>query len=357
LVLQNDHQPTLFQNFPNLTKRLAFIPLLTGPTPLERLDGVSQEMGREIWVKRDDLTSPVYGGNKPRKLQFLLAQAQKRGRHTVATMGGIGTNHGLATAVFGSQVGLKVRLILFPQPVTESVRRHLRLFHGLGADLALCNDWRRAGARLSMGGQLRLGVYAIPAGGSSPVGAVGYVDAGLELAYQIRHGMMPRPDAVFTATGTGGTAAGLALGLKLAGLDLPVRAVGVVPLEAANTMTTLRLAQKTLNLLRRGDSSIPEVNLTPSDLKVDPSFLGPGYGHPTPESQAALELIAQRESITLDQTYTSKAFAGLLAAAGDKSQGDGPLLFINTYSSADLSSLPITADWHELPAEFHQFFV
>ena len=352
--MDKDSQPLLFRTFPGLAGRVPFVPLLPGPTPVERLEAVSQALGREIWVKRDDLTSPVYGGNKPRKLQFLLAEAAARGARAVATMGGIGTNHGLATAVFGSDQGFPVRLILFPQPVTDSVRDHLKLFKALGARLTLCPDWQEAEQRIAAVERDEPEVYAIPAGGSNPVGALGYVEAGLELADQVKRGLLPRPEAVYLATGTGGTAAGMALGLKLAGLASPVRAVGVVPPEAANTGSVLDLAARTLALLRRRDPSIPDLAITPADLEVDQGFLGEGYGHPTPEGRAAMELMA-REAITLDQTYTGKAFAGLAAAAAGP--GRGPLLFVNSYSSADLGRRARDVDWRNLPPEFHRFFV
>lgn len=354
MAVDNHPQPQLFKTFPGLSGRVPFIPLLPGPTPVQRLDSVSEALGREIWVKRDDLSSPVYGGNKPRKLQFLLAEARGRGVSAVATMGGIGTNHGLATTVFGTKQGFKVRLILFPQPVSDPVREHLKLFLALGADLELCPDWRAAELRWQAIERDQPGIYAIPAGGSNPVGALGYVEAGLELADQVRRGLLPQPEAVYLATGTGGTAAGMALGLKLAGLDTPVRAVGVVPPEAANTGSVLDLARRTLDLLRERDPSIPGLEVTPVDLDVNQGFLGAGYGHPTPEGLAAMELMA-REAIVLDQTYTGKAFAGLAAAAAGP--GDGPLLFVNTYSSADLGHLAPEADWRNLPSAFHRFFV
>ena len=125
----------LFEHYPALEAALPVVPIIDSPTPVQRLANVSQRLGREVWVKRDDLTSKAYGGNKPRKLEFILADALKSGKKKIVTGGGLGTNHGLATLVHSRKLGFSVRLILFSQPATPHVRQTLKLFHALGAGI------------------------------------------------------------------------------------------------------------------------------------------------------------------------------------------------------------------------------
>ena len=125
----------LFEHYPALEAALPVVPIIDSPTPVQRLANVSQRLGREVWVKRDDLTSKAYGGNKPRKLEFILADALKSEKKQIVTGGGLGTNHGLATLVHSRKLGFSVRLILFSQPATPHVRQTLKLFHALGAGI------------------------------------------------------------------------------------------------------------------------------------------------------------------------------------------------------------------------------
>ncbi|MEW6261852.1 MAG: pyridoxal-phosphate dependent enzyme [Thermodesulfobacteriota bacterium] len=349
-------EPLLFSRFPKLKPRLPWTPLLAGPTPAAPLLNVSRRLGREVWIKRDDLTSPLYGGNKPRKLEFILAEAQAGGRTTLVTGGGIGTNHGLATAIFGRRLGLEVILLLFDQPLTAHVRRQLRLFHFHQARMVYCGLLPGFVARYYISERLkRPGAYFIEPGGSNVAGVLGYVEAALEMAGQIERGEMPEPADCYVAAGTCGTLAGLALGLKLAGLKTRVIGVKVATSLSANTGKALRLARRSLALLRSHDPSIPEVRLAAGDLAVDPDHYGPGYGHRTPECCAAFDLMAEAEGLTLDHTYTAKTFAALCRHCADAS-GPGPLLFINSFNSVDLSAQAEAVDYRRLPPAFHRFF-
>src|SRR5262249_7915552 len=211
------------RRFPALHGKLARVPLTTLPTRVHRLDRLAHAIGAEqLWVKRDDESGALYGGNKPRKLEFLLGDALADRKTAVLTFGGIGTHHGLATAICARAVGLRAILVLLKQPVTEQVRRCLLLDHAAGAELhyaptvpLLTAPGLRVCGRELLRGELP---YIIPTGGSSPVGTLGYVNAAFELHEQITRGELPEPAWIFVPMGSGGTVAGLVLGAKLAGL-------------------------------------------------------------------------------------------------------------------------------------------
>ena len=226
------------------------------PTPVRRVPDALVG-GAEVWVKDESTYGDGgWGGNKIRKLEWILPEARRRGTRTIFTVGGIGTHWGLACALYGREQGLRTVLGLVDQPVDDHVREQQRRLRASGADLRYLHTPRR----------LRLAVPAILArtvvqdrrlpmvlgpGGSSPLGALGYVEAALEIAAQVRAGDLPAPATAVVAVGSGGTAAGLALGFRLAGLD--TRVLGVVVNDAVrlDDVTIARLANRTAALLRR----------------------------------------------------------------------------------------------------------
>jgi D-cysteine desulfhydrase len=349
-------RPWLFEAFPELQKQLPWTPLVEAPTPIHRLERISSLLGKEVWIKRDDKTSSEYGGNKPRKLEFLLGQALAQNRKRVVTGGGVGTNHGLATAIFGKKVGLGVTLGLFDQPVTVHVRNNLLLYQAFGAEMKYMGSPLMAALRFYLVEKIRQrGAYLVPLGGSSPLGALGYVDAGLEFATQVKRKGRPLPKRIFVAAGTCGTMAGLVLGLRLSGLSMRVEGVQVAPRAFVNPKALLRLARKSLKLMQRLDGSVPGVQLSLADFPVERRYYGAGYGHPTPACREAIQLMGEREEIFLDPTYTGKTFAALLARMRSE-PGEGPVLFWNTLSSANLAPVAKDVDFRSLPAAFHRFF-
>jgi D-cysteine desulfhydrase len=349
-------RPWLFEAFPGLEKGVPWTPIVEVPTPVMALEGLSAHLGSEVWIKRDDMTSSTYGGNKPRKLEFLLGEALRRGHKTLVTGGGIGTNHGLATAVFGRQLGFHVVLGLFGQPVTAHVRKSLLLYHAYGAEMFFVSNVLSALWHFYVGERLRRrDAYFIPGGGSSPAGALGFVNAGLELAMQVERKELPLPKVIYLAVGSGGTLAGLVLGLRLAGLNTPVVGIQVAPRLFANAGVALRLARKALKLMRRQDRSVPELTFTKEDMPMESAYYGAGYGHPTEGGRRALALMARTEGIDLDLTYTAKTLSGLLHQV--RSRGEkGPTLFWNTFNSVDLSAMADRVKPAQLPEEFHRFF-
>jgi len=357
IVPTGTKRPWLFEVFPEMQKRFGWTALVNAPTPLERLDNLSSRLGKEVWIKRDDKTSSIYGGNKPRKLEFILAQASATGRKELVTGGGLGSNHGLATAIFGRMQGFKVTLGLFPQPVTDHVRMNLLLDHAYGAEMIHCSSLMRAVLNYYLIARLqRPKAYFIPPGGSNPIGTLGYVNAALELSMQLESKVAPLPEAIFVTAGTCGTAAGLALGLSLAGVKTRIICVQVAPSMFSNPKTVLNLAHKTLKLMRNHDPAVPDVKLTLEDISFERKFLGRGYGHPTQVGSSAMKLMVDAEGIQLDLTYTAKTFGALLeyAKAGLMK---GPVLFWHTFNSVDLSSGARQIAPDLLPEKFRPYFM
>ncbi|HSO31863.1 MAG TPA: pyridoxal-phosphate dependent enzyme [Labilithrix sp.] len=279
-----------------------------------------------LWVKRDDLASPIYGGNKVRKLELLLGAAREAGRSKILTIGAVGSHQVVATAVFGKLHGFQVEAILVPQPDSAHARANLRvaLAHGLVATVSPA--WALAPPLLAT--RWERDAYFIRLGGSSAVGTLGFVDAARELAAQIEAGELPEPDVVFVAMGSGGTAAGLAVGFEQLGLRTRVVGVAVSPPAALLAHLARRLAIKTATLA----GLPPAAGIRAARrIEVDGRWIGRGYGHATPEGQAATTEAA-RCGLVLDATYTAKAFAATLAHG--RANPQEKVLFWHTLSSA-----------------------
>ncbi len=326
--------PRLHEHLPALRDTLPHVVLGARPTPVRSLPALS-DGAADVWLKDEGAFGDGgWGGNKVRKLEWLIPDAHRRGKRAILTFGGLGTNWGLATALYAREHGLATALALVDQPVDDHVRAQLERLKASGAALHFTGSKARTIAALPLllarhSAGLRL-PYILPAGGSSPVGALGYVEAALELAAQVADGDLPEPSHVVTAVGTGGTAAGLLLGLRLAGLR--TRVVGIVvndELRLDHTVV-MRLARRAADLLRRRGAVLPELTLEDDDLLVVRDWLGPGYGHPTAEGRDAQALAAARESLTLEPVYTAKALAAVLEMNADGRLGDGAVLFLNT---------------------------
>ncbi len=331
------------------------------PTPVESLDELGAEVGiDQLWVKRDDLTSSLYGGNKVRKLEFLLGHAKAEGRRQVWTVGAIGSHHVLATSLFARELDIEPRALHFPQPLTDHVCEVLQALSTTRPDLELVDSKNVLPVKLA---QRRVrdwlsrskDPYYIPGGGSSPRGVLGYINAAFELARQIDDGELPEPEVIFVAAGTCGTLAGLTLGAKMAELSCEVIGVRVVDKVLANSLVTANLANRAGRLLAEFDIEVPRIRARDVTL-LDEQF-GPGYGEETPEGLAAIELALRYAPFELDPTYTAKAFAGLLAHCRDSSPPPSRVLYWHTLSSADLGELVEGADIEgDLPEKYQKFF-
>jgi D-cysteine desulfhydrase len=336
----------LFDRFPTLRERLLRIPLATLPTPIEELPPPRGFRGR-VFVKRDDLTSALYGGNKIRKFEQVLADVQRRGARAIVTVGAIGSNQALAAAIHGRALGFDVEVSLGRQPVTDEVRRNLCGMIAAGARVryagGLVGAFVNAAAAVWTRRRAGQPTAYVPLGATTPLGTIGYVSAALELAEQVRRGECPAPDRIFVAAGTGGTAAGLLVGCRMAGLATRITAV-----RAGRGVTSAPFltwhARRASALLTRLDPTIPRVAVRPADFDLEGGFAGPGYGAPTPE---ALEAIAwAAPALRLDTTYTGKALAACLAWCRSPGTG-GAILFWNTYNAAPF---PIASHLEDLPA-------
>jgi D-cysteine desulfhydrase len=347
-------EPALFRRFPALRARVPRAPVLAGPTPVEPL-GVG---AGGLWVKRDERSCALYGGNKPRKLEFILGAAAERRARRLVTTGGLGTNHGLATTILGRAAGLETTLVLVHQPVTDAVIRSLLLHAAYGARLVYGGNVPGAALQVArvLAGSAARGErpYLVAAGGSSWRGTLGFVSAGLELAEQIHAGALPEPAEIYVAVGTGGTAAGLLAGLRLAGVASHVVGVLVTDILPPSAASLRRDARRTLARLRRLDPAVPEVSLAASDPELVGDQLGDGYGAVTEAARQAVAR-AREADLRLETTYTGKCLAALLAreAAGAL---PGPALFWNTYNGIDVeAAAPAPLDAARLPARFRRF--
>jgi D-cysteine desulfhydrase len=327
--------PLLHQRFPELAQSLPRLVLGRGPTPVRQLLTLPGP-GPPVWAKDEGRYGFAAGGNKTRKLEWTLADALGRRRTAIVTLGALGTNHGLATALYARERGLRTVLLLVDQPVDEHVRRQLERLERSGAVVYRTHGAIRTAAALPWAmlrhadPRARKLPYFLTVGGSSPLGCLGVVEGALELARQVDAGELPEPSHVVVALGSGGTAAGLVLGLRLAGLRTRVVAVLVSDKLRLSGRTVARLARRTLALLRRRGAAVPDISISAADLDVETRWLGAGYGHPIPEAERARELAA-REGLTLEPVYTGKAMAALLALRGEGAFAPGPVLFWATH--------------------------
>lgn len=357
----------LFLDYPGLEKGLPYVALGRFPTPVEALEPLGRELGvGRLAIKRDDLSGAAYGGNKVRKLEFLLGAARRAGAREVVTVGFAGSNHALATALYARALGLRCTALLLPQVGAQYVRRNLLAGRGAGAAL---RHYRNL-ATLMIGGwgeflrgRWRDGVwpYYIPPGGSCPLGVAGYVNAALELRDQIAAGETEAPDRIYVPLGSMGTAAGLALGLKAAGLGSQVVAVRVIEERLASGKGMAALLRQTGALLHKLDPAFPRADLpgpafSAGALVIRNDYFGAGYARFTEAGVRAAELMRARAGLPLNGAYSAKAFAALL---GDAARGElkgKAVLFWNTYNSRDLDALIAGVDYHALPPALQRYF-
>ena len=328
-----DVTPYLHRRFPELADSLPHLRLGSAPTPILELENIGTR--NRLWLKDDGtFGSGGWGGNKVRKLEWILPDVLARRARRILTSGALGTNWGLATAMYARQLGIDTALALIDQPVDDHVRAQLARLQRSGATLHFTRNKLRTyalapylTARHFRGGRPP---YYLPPGGSSPLGTLGYVEAALELAAQVEAGQLPEPAHVVTAVGSGGTAAGLLLGFRLAGLRTGVVAVIVNDTLPLGGREIRDLAGRAERLLRRRGADLDDLDLGTAPLTVTREYLGPGYGFATAEGRTAQRLGAEL-GITLDPVYTAKAFAALLAIDGQSRYGDGPVVMLDTY--------------------------
>lgn len=308
------------------TGRTSRVVLATVPTPLQRAHRLGAVLGLDqLWIKRDDLTGLAMGGNKARKLEFLVSDALDQGADVVLTTGGPQSNHCRTTAAAARMCGLNAELVFVGREVPD-VQGNMVLDRLFGATWTFVSDDAAAEAWMEQrAGELRergRHPYIIPGGGSNGLGTLGYVSAAQEIAQQCRAEHI-EPRAIFCAAGSCGTLAGLTLGVHLAGLGPRVIGVSISPSARDRVDRSTDLMRAAVELL---GTTLPACR-----PEVRNEQVGQGYGIPTPASREALDLMAHTEGILLDPVYTAKALAGLAAMAreGELDPGE-PVVFVHT---------------------------
>lgn len=298
-----------------------------GPTPVEEMGRLRTALGDgpRLLVKRDDTLPFAFGGNKVRKLDLVAALARAEGADTLLTVGGIQSNHARATAAAAAKLGLRCVLVLTgtrPDRPTANLLLDGLLraeVHFVSSRAERAPAMRAAADRLRAEGRRP---FEIPLGASTPLGAMAYARAMAELVAQI-----PAPDVIVHSTSSGGTQAGLVAGCAL--LDVPTRILGISADEPAPVMR--QIVAELVSGIDAALGSAGVLNASTRPAEVDDSFVGEGYGIPTPASREALELTARTEALFLDPTYTAKAMAGLIAyVRAGRFPSDQTVLFWHT---------------------------
>jgi D-cysteine desulfhydrase family pyridoxal phosphate-dependent enzyme len=315
-------------------------PLLTGPTPVQELPRLRHALGGAahcpaILIKRDDLAGPALGGNKARKLEYVVADALAQGATTLVTVGATQSNHARMTAAAARLAGLNCTLVLTASEAHPATQGNLLLDALLGADVHFVlpgpvalgpNPHEDACVAEVMAALERAGErpYFVHLGASTPLGVLGYVDAMGELASQLA-GMGTTATTLYYAAGSRGTQAGIVLGSRFHSAPWTPHGVAVSPGDPDKTTRAMELAAAAAALL---DSPI---ELRRDDFITHQEYYGAGYAVPTPEADEAVRLVARTEAILLDPVYTGKAMAGLIDHVRRRTvPADEPIVFLHT---------------------------
>lgn len=343
----------LFERYPLLREKLPYISLGEFPTPVEKLERLGQAINApNLYAKREDLSGKLYGGNKVRALEFLLGDTLQANNKQIMAVGFPASCQALAQAIYARQLGIKSLAVLFPQVRSEQGRRHLLIYQSIGADVQA----------LGLPILMRLIKYRIQHGhfpkfmeASSPLGMAGYVCAGFELKEQVDRGLLPEPDLVYVGLATMGTAVGLTLGFKAAGLKCRVVSVHLGN-PRATSKNMAKLFRETNELLHSYDSSYPNFEVSENDFDVHYDFKRPKGKLLNEAGVQAMKQVKELSNLQLDEMFTANAFAALIADADKGLLKDKTVLWWNSYNSIDFSDQIATADYHKLPKAFHHYF-
>lgn len=347
--------PLLFDALPGMAGRVPWRPLAHVPTPVERCTAIADWLGRDdVWMKRDDLASPLYGGNKVRRYEFVLADAEQRGARRLVTVGGLASTQVQATALFGRALGFAVRVVLFEQPITRFAKEALLVDAQSGAELVWGGNYLTTAIRTigALVRDRRDGNYLILPGAANPLANLGYVDAMLELARQVEQGRLPRPDVIVLPTGTSGTLAALALGAAWLGWPTEILGVRITLRIATNAWTVGGIVRATDRFLHRCDPVRWSRQSERVRWSLDGRALGAGYGHPTPEAIEGMRMVRALTGASGEVTYSGKALAALRRIANEPRWRGKTILLWNTLSTprpavtpAARAHVPATLRW------------
>jgi 1-aminocyclopropane-1-carboxylate deaminase/D-cysteine desulfhydrase-like pyridoxal-dependent ACC family enzyme len=343
--------------FPQLASKLPKIVLADLPTPVAELPLATTSGHRQISVKYDNQTGQLYGGNKVRKLEYLLQRAGDKNAKRIATFGTVASNHALATSIYAKSMGFDCTCLLFHQSRTPNAPNVLNMHLRNETELVPFGGSRQEQVRTMRQYFRDRHIWVLPAGGSSWLGVVGFVNGALELADQIASGEVSAPERLYVANGTMGTAAGIALGLALAELPIEVHAVRVTHDFVASPPAMRRLMVKTATMLNRLDASIPADLADRTRLRFRDEFFAGGYAHANDETVNAVDVASEQLGLTLETTYTGKAMAALLHDIEQPELAERSMMFWNTYSS---KPLPVGSerpdDLSQLPDAFLRYY-
>ena len=352
----------LFEHYPRLGRKLPYVSLSKLPTPVYKLTELGGDIGvADLYIKRDDLCGIVYGGNKVRKLEFILGEVKRSRKEEVLIISRPEYKHTLTASICARHAGLGSVSMLLPGEDGVRTRRNLLMSHYCGTEL---HQYRNM-PLLFLGTAYQFLRHGFTTGNfpafvrgsrSCPLGTIGYVNAAFELKKQIDDGEMPAPDSIYVALSTMGTAVGLMLGLKAANLKSRLVSVRALNTKMAYSERMVRLFRKTAGYLNSLDPSFPKLELSPGEMDVRYGSYGQNS---CPSARKVIEVQSQlerEEGIKLDKDYTENAFACLLADADKGVLNDKVVLFLHTYDCRDLSGIISTVDYRELPRCFHRYF-
>ena len=306
------HETWLMAEHPALRHAVPWLPLAHVPTPVEPCTPIRDYLGRDgVWIKRDDLLSPLYGGNKVRRFEHLLASAREHGASHILTVGGLGSTQVIAASVHGTRLGFQVTSVLFDQPVTAFVRRALQTSVAAGGRLVHGGSYASTVRRFWTAYAENRQPYVIAPGAFGPVANLGYVDAMFELAGQVERKEMPRPDVIVVAAGSGATLAALALGAAMLRWSTLLVGVRITDLLACNRATVRLQLEGTARTLAALSPRFSRRALPPPHFALDHRAVGQGYGHPTDDAVAAALQLQTLTGAPSDSTYTGKALGAL----------------------------------------------
>lgn len=351
---------SLFKAFPALEESIPYRSLGNLPTPVQKIESLGN-----VWIKRDDLSGRPFGGNKVRKLEFLLPDALEKNHSGIFVRGYAGSNFVCCASLYAQICGLDCVCLLFPQRNTTYLRRNLKLSYYWGAQQHFLVNFMDATVKNNVVAELfeqyhqatgnRL--YRIEAGGSDIVGTLGFVNAAFELKEQIDAGLLPEPDYIYSTVGSCGTAAGLFLGLRAAGLKSVIVPICIEEEESPTHAAKLaQLATEAGKKLVKADPTFPLITATENDFPVRFEFVGEGYAAISPEEHDAIKMLSELEGIKLDGTYTGKTFTALLHDLETTNMKDKVILFWDSFSSGTFSEIVDTIPYTDLPKEFHYFY-
>jgi D-cysteine desulfhydrase len=341
--------------YPTLGERVGKVQLANLPTPVSRVEILHAGKRHRFSIKRDDLSGDMYGGNKVRKLEYLLKPHTRHPVKRIATFGTVGSNHALATAIFARNLGFECTCFLAHQRNVVTIAPALITHALIGTEIIRFGGSYSARLKTLRQNLWGRNAWVVPMGGSSWAGTLGFVNAGLELSAQIDADEIPAPARLYVATGTMGTAAGLALGLALAGLPTEVHAIRVSETGICNERRLQALIEKTATMMRHYDESVPAGLADNTKIRLRHAFFAGGYAHSDSRTEDAVRIAGEQLGLTLESTYTGKAMAAVLSDQEQKSF-HGESLFWNSFSSA---AVPLSAnngvDRSRIPAEFRRY--